>query len=359
MNSNKKTYRPSLSRKDIENYNSMSGTERNTVERKVLEDPFAADAMEGWENVGFNTSIMSGIDKKLNIGNNPIINISVYLLGAVAITFTILGTINQSESINVHPNQVADTGETAPNTIFIDKTEVITDTFIDQLPENNPNKTASAPVLQKNFKEEKSLPDLPDIEFIIEDLPVIELHPEPESKKEIKTRSQAKEMYLSDLKLIDYRAYRSKPTVQTEQLVLTGVPANKENEESTEMESTWKKVDVPYHDYIKKAMEQVADGKYKKALQRFEVVLKTYPDDINAHFYSAICYYNLGQYESALEDFKQCIHHTYNNFDEESLWLIANCYDEMGKLTEAQSIYKDIASKKGFYSEQARLKLKK
>jgi len=357
MNSNNKKYQPSLSRKDIENYNSMSNKEKHAIERKALEDPFAADAMEGWESVGYNTSIMSALDKKLIPNYTWTINLSVYTLSIITAVFVFLGVSDKTDPVfkETSPLLVSN----AHSTLVIDKTDVITDTFLDKLPEFTPNVPATGPVLQKNFKEEKSLPELPEIEFIIEDLPVIDLHPEPEAKKEIRTRSQAKETYLSDLKLVDYRAYRSKPTVQTEQLVLTGVPANKENAESTEMESTWKKVDVPYHDYLKKAMEQVSDGRYKKALQRFEVILKTYPDDINAHFYSGICYYNLGQYESAVNAFKQCIHHPYNNFDEESLWLIANCFDGMDKTADAQSIYKDIASKKGFYAEQARTKLKK
>lgn len=360
MNSNDPKYRSSIRREDIDNYSKMSPEQQHELEKKVLQDPFDSDAMDGWEKLGYNTSILNKLDKKFLNNHSGWVNLTVYILGIFAITITAIAIYNQGQKINEDDNyDLLSENNQKEQTIYVDKIDVITDTFIERLPEARYNQTASAPILQKKFKDEKALPELPEITFEIDDLPVIELNVEPSSKTVVKNRTQAKEIYLSDLKLIDYRNYRSKPVIPTEQLVLTGVPANMENQESTEMESTWKKIDVPYHEYIQKTMKYVADGNYKKALQRFNVIITSYPDDLNAHFYSGICYYNLEQYQKAVEGFDQCLRHGFSNFDEEALWLIANIFELQGKTEEARTLYEEIAEKKGFYSEYARKKLKK
>lgn len=357
MNSKNQKYSPKLSREDIREYGHNRPGVQHDIERAIVDDPFAQDALDGWSKVDYQIDLMKKVDAKF-LPNNKITDLFVFGTSIFALTVFLMGLLPAKSDSDATKLSQTNTKANAP--LIIEESDIITDSIIEQMIESPSNKTASAPVLKKKFKEEQLGNAEKVITIDIEELPPLDLElPEPDPiLREVKTRSGAKEIYVADLKLIDYRAYRSRPTIQTKQLELTGLPADREAEANESIESTWKTVDVPYHDYIKKTMEFVADGKYKKALQRFNTILATYPDDINAHFYSGICFYNLQEYQSAIDHFNSCLHHPFSNFDEESLWLIANSYQALGKHKDAQIIYQEIVGAKGFYAEQAKKKLK-
>ena len=357
MKSKNQTYK-SLSREELENYPNATQLERHRLERKALDDPFSQDAIDGWEKANYQVALMSNLDKKFMKSSSSIwspIVIGVLCLAIIAIVFYYE---NSSTQADANTELVV---QTENQTVFIEKTDLIEDSEIEEMKDEALNELASSPILVQKFKEEKvqAKENVPRIE--IDDLPILELKPEASQakSKEIKNRFGAKEIYLHDVKLVDYRSYRSRPVIPTEQLELSGVPANQENAESRAVESTWKSVDVPYYDYINKTMEYMNRGNYKKALQRFNVILDTYGDDINAHFYSAICYYNMQEFDQAINHFKICLHHRFENFDEESLWLIANSLDAKGLNVDAQTIYQEIVTNGGFYANEAKKMLKK
>lgn len=357
MNSKNQTYK-SLSREELENYPNATQLERHRLERKALDDPFEQDALDGWDKANFQLGLMSNLDKKFMKASPSIWSPIVISALCVAIVAIVFYYENTTIDITDNSEQVAQTEQPV---VFIEKTDLIDDSEIEDMKDEALNELASTPILVKKFKEEKvqTRENLPRIE--IEKLPILELKPEvPQTKsKEIKNRFGAKEIYLHDFKLVDYRSYRSRPVIPTEQLELSGVPADREHAGSSAVESTWKSIDVPYHDYVNKTMEYMNRGNYKKALQRFNVILDTYTDDINAHFYSAICYYNMQEFDQAINHFKVCLYHRFENFDEESLWLIAHSLEAKGMSHDALTIYQEIATNGGFYANQAKEMLKK
>jgi tetratricopeptide (TPR) repeat protein len=169
-----------------------------------------------------------------------------------------------------------------------------------------------------------------------------------------------KEIYLHDLKLLDYRAYRSRPSVTTKQMVLTGTPANVGDAAiNGDEEPEWKDVEIPYIDYLEKTMELFAKGYNKKALSRFQTILEAYPDDVNAGFYAGICYYNLKEYDQAERSLRICINSKYSNFYEEAEWYLAKNLLAQGNRDKGVELLRAISNAKGYYAKQADAELRR
>lgn len=315
---------------------------------------FDRDALEGWQQSGVSFSKMKQLDRKMNFLK---INFTPYILGlsAVAIltlTFFLLSkTENPSktekpllvklENTDIHIPEEIDTLEVIPQKDQITVNEIKT----------SQNEIKNLPLEEK--KEE--IVDIPFPELVLEPLPpVIEQKPVTVSKQKV-----AKEIYLQDLKAIDYSQYRSKPTVQIEQIILTGIPADQEDiDDVVQEEPQMKLVNIPYMDYLDKSLNYTNRGKWKQALSRFNEIIKNYPDDVNARFYAGWCYYNLGQYNEACINFSACLQLEFSNFNDEAEWYLAESRLANGDKNSAKELFIKIRNQKGFYSKQAEKVLK-
>jgi tetratricopeptide (TPR) repeat protein len=212
--------------------------------------------------------------------------------------------------------------------------------------------------IQRDFEVQKQQTEVQNEKIetqAISNLPTKEIEESNVPNRTIKETLFGKEIYLSDLKVLDYRAYRSKPAIQTKQLELTGTPANQsEPGDTNEDEFTWKNVDVPYIDYLEKSMEIFSRGNNKKALARFEEIIKTYPDDINALFYAGLCFYNLREFDQAIASFEKCGDSKYTNFNEETEWYKAKSLLSSGNKDQARNLLIKIQNANSYYSTQAK-----
>ena len=316
------------------------------------EDAFEQDALEGWKNSGSKLSLLKPLDKRFT-KNNSIIWIgasSVLLIGIII--FFLLPTSEQTKNPNP---KIAST-----KSITIEKSDVLIPEKIDELIPVERKKSVQIKTLKANFVAKKN-----EATKVEENLKLTEnTSLEPKKINEIPSNENVKlkrnstkafEIYIHDLLTVDYRKYRSKPVIKTESVIITGTSANKETENSSEVESTeWKQIDIPYFEYITKTMSIFSKGNYKKALTRFEEILKSYPDDLNANFYGALCYYNLGENQKAFELFSVCELHKFNNFEEDAKWYCAKSLVSLGKTEQAEIILKEIIESNGFYAKDAR-----
>lgn len=344
-----------LHRKDIETYGATQDTAlKNSIEQKAASNSFDSDAFDGWEENDFNTDLMRNLDAKFTSKpkNNYLKSITLSILTVTIIV--ILFFYNLNNSINVSDN----TAEKIKisSTMMVDESEILLSQEIEGMQEAPIQKQIKPKKIKSDFAEMKTIEAEIQNEIEINKLPINEIKPEKE-KVLISSRKLAKEIYLNDLKLIDYNSYRTDPIVKTKQVFLTGTPANLESEESEEIEAAWRTVDIPYNDYIDKTLRILNSGNYKKALSRFETILKSYPEDINAFFYSGFCLFNLGEYNSAIVSFQKCMNGKFNNFDEEAEWMTAQAYLLSGNKTQANTVFKSIVSKNGFYAKQAKGKI--
>ena len=66
----------------------------------------------------------------------------------------------------------------------------------------------------------------------------------------------------------------------------------------------------------------------------------------------------MGEYQQAIDSFKDCIYGPFSNFDEESQWMIALCYEKLGKRDQAKKYFQKIVEQGGYYKNQASAKMK-
>lgn len=111
---------------------------------------------------------------------------------------------------------------------------------------------------------------------------------------------------------------------------------------------------VDYLEYIDDAMRDFENNKFKQALKSYRVILEHYPDDINAFFYGALCYYNLGKSEKAIVYLERVKLSQINTFDLEADFYIAKSLAQAGKIDEAKAAFLKIEKEGEFYAKRAR-----
>lgn len=344
-----------LNRRDIDSYGTTKDVAmKNNIEQKAASNDFDTDAFEGWEEQNFNTHLMQNLDAKFN--PKPKINyikgISLAVLGVAVISMLFIYNLN-------HSSKVKDKSPQKPkvtSSMMIDETDILIRKEIEEMTEAPTKQQIKPTKIKSDFAEMKTFEEEKQTAKEVGELPIKEVKPAKEIEL-ILNKKLAKEIYLNDLKLIDYNKYRTEPVVKTKQVLLTGTPANMESDQSEEVEASWRTVDIPYNDYLDKSLRILNSGNYKKALSRFETVQKSYPEDINSLFYGGFCLYNLGEYESAIKQFQKCLVGNFSNFDEEAEWMLAQAYALDGNKQKANSLFKSIAEKNGYYAQQAKGKI--
>ncbi len=349
------------------------GHSTHELEMKSNDDEFNQDSMEGWGSINKDVnSAMSSLDSKmkqhLSTAEKPSSDKSSILLflGVFCIAMIILifytykgNRLNdvksevvsaekkeyQSESNIEKLNEVSSVENQLNEVdeyIAIEKAEQITK---EQLKRKG---------LAIETKNENLIEDDSKIQSLIKTLEPKNLSEVPTAENERLSYASAPEVYLNELKSVDYRGIREDKPIQLLQKLPIGTPASqaeKENSGNIEDELITKKID--YIDYLQESQWFFSKNKFKKALKRYLIIVEQYPEDVNAHFYSGLCYHNLGQYEKAITHFDQSYSISLGNFREEALWFKAKAFLKQGKQQNAKSILKSIKHEGGFYSEEA------
>lgn len=348
-----------VSREEMEAYSTTKDTAlKQEVEEKALIDDFENEAFEGWKNHNVKAT-MNRLDKKLNYNTEKNIlknaikwSVIVLLFGFTSIVLLINWFNKETSTYTAKVNNTTETEiiERTKDSIFERELEPLVLKTEEKQLKSTDLKTIQAPLIKKErvdtVQPTNNYKTLNNLELEIK--PVI-----PELKKENLFYTFKKEIYLHNLKAIDYTIYRSKP-IETERMVLSGITADKANKDDESETITWEKVDVPYIEYLDRSMELFEDGKFKKALVRFKQILVFYPEDVNAHFYSGLCYYNLNKNELALNAFAKSYSFEYGNFREEAEWLSYLVYKDQGSIKQAKILCNKIIEEGGYYAGRAK-----
>jgi TolA-binding protein len=362
--------RESLSRDEISAYQKKRDT--HDVEEKSLADDFDSDALDGWKESDIPVENMNELDNKFQSkfktpiwsSSTLIFFILFFLASGAILTFTYTSNhTNQNQIAQIQQNEqqfddiftdsidqfsskedqvinsletISEEKEVKPSSLKR-KTEIIT------------NKKTDTIQSLSNLEPETTVTISPDIS---DNIPV------KENKKTL-VYNLVDEFYLHDFKLIDYRKYRDAP-IKKRKLVPSGTSADQEYYESeTSEDFVWKEVDIPYVDYLNESMDYFEKSNYKKALKRFNTILETYENDINAHFYGGLCYYNLGQYEKAIDHFDNSYNLEFGNFRQEAQWFKAKALVEMNEKDQAKELLNGIIYENKFYANDSKVLLKK
>jgi tetratricopeptide (TPR) repeat protein len=164
------------------------------------------------------------------------------------------------------------------------------------------------------------------------------------SKNNTKTiiGKQGIEVFILDYKTLDYRNYRKGVTKPLDALNLTnGTPANASERNTLNQEN--QEIEYNYFSYL-----------YTLALENFNAILNTYPDDINALFYGGLCYFEQKQYNKSIAFFDQARKNSFLNFREEAEWLLLQSYVESNDFEKANALKNEIVNGNGFYAKRAK-----
>ena len=344
----------SLTREEINIYRETTDEKvKQSIEEKSLRSDFDSDALEGWADNSIGTSGMKSLDKTFS-GRGS--RIYLKIIGSL-IVFTLI--IISYSSLKISPSKTIQKKKLSiQHSVIYEKTDVVIPEEIELMNELPIKEQIKISTIQKDFIIQKQEDNLAsnqnEIIEKIETSRTIQQKNEIKQVEIVKNQSFGKEVYLVSMKLIDYRAYRSRPTIKTETFQLNNTPASQENEYSKEEDvSNWKVTEIPYIEYIEKTMSLFSKGNYKKALSRFELILDSYPTDINANFYGGLSYFNLGEFEKSIQTFEKCLNSEFNNFNEEAEWYLAKSYSANGQNEKASQLFKKISENDGYYSKQA------
>jgi hypothetical protein len=340
----------SLSRKDIIEYKKTRDSSRkNEIEMDVIDDDFERDSLDGWSENQVSIQQLKSLDRKMNF-NFRYKLILTSVIASILISSVILVILNSKDSNNKK--------STKENKNIITKSTIISKDSIKTFQEL-PVKMQIKPSKLKNDFEEKGLFHAIESTESIETketnrepirLPVKNL--EKINNSLSKRENLAKETFLNDLKIVDYRFYRSRP-IESVKNELGGTPADRELN-INESDKNEKGIEFTYFSYLDKSLHHFSKTKFKTALNRFEVILETYPDDANALFYSAICLYNLNQLELCENRLLKLQNVRFTNFDQEQQWYLLLVYKSLGKKNSFDILKEKIILDNGYYSKSAK-----
>jgi len=325
-------------------FNGMSTREKHALEQQSLKDPFLSDALDGF---GENTSAldsMKKLDKRYYRGTNRVWKISSVLIASLAVLFIYRTTLDQDVE-SKRKQKVVQTIRVEP----IPKEKIHSFIVIPKEKELLPKK------IQEEFKaKDKGMVfranDNPI--FPTDELVHLPLHGVGKiARNPTKNRSNfAMETYVKDLKVLDYRYYRKRVRQEKTDL-LTGTPAAQEARGMDENQKDF--LEISYMNFLSSALHDFNRGEYKAALIGFDLILSSYPDDVNALFYSALSLYNLKQFNLCEQRLKVIDLAKFDNFDEEQHWYLLLCYKALGNVQDFTDLKQEIIRAGGFYASKA------
>ena len=111
-------------------------------------------------------------------------------------------------------------------------------------------------------------------------------------------------------------------------------------------------------DYLQEARLMFAQSDYENTIQILNKVPET-KDAFVKHFYTALSYQNLGEFDQAIKEFTKVINHGNNLFIEEAEWYKSLCYLRLDQKQEAKNELMAVIDRKGYYEKDARAIIRK
>jgi TolA-binding protein len=302
--------------------------EKHAIEKAFIHDDFVMDALEGYQHQDGAWDGFEKLEKKYKKKQHYKM---LGLFGLSLILSLLLGWYFYSSK----PEHSADTkNNTNPiaQPIKIHEKE-----DIQQMKNAAPAERITPKQLQIHFSASEQAEETKVEAFErMQQMPVQKVEVKKQERLQLKL---ARELYIKNFKVIDYRYYRKGEGNAT------GLVSDNDFGEH--------EVRLPYMNILNKAIEHFAKQDYKLALLLFDEVLQTYPDDANALFYGAMCLYNLSVYDQAESRFVKLQAIPFGNFKEEADWYLLHVYQRTKKEAAFSSLRRSIIEQEGFYAQKA------
>jgi hypothetical protein len=332
-----------VSRHTLKSYfGKMSNSEKHALEKESLKDPFLSDALDGFSENPDAISALKRMDQKRFGRSKTWAKVSFGL-------FLVVAFVYYFSPATKSPSPAKKATHLKSHLIQLSSETLKTLEKINPKDEIVPSRLQSdfkVKDKQSNFQIQEN-PSFPSEELV--QLPI-----QPKGKVDRtpiqRRRNFAMETYIQDLKVLDYRYYRTKVKSDRSSL-LTGTPAAQESSQADI--SIKEQLEISYLNYLSATLADFNEGEYKAALLGFNEILKSYPDDVNALFYSALCLFNLQQFPLCEQRLGLIDLVKFDNFDEEQKWYLLLCYRAQGKTEAFLTLKKEIIFQNGFYASKA------
>jgi tetratricopeptide (TPR) repeat protein len=337
----------SLLRKDIIEYKTtLDSSRKNEIEMNVIDDDFERDSLDGWSENQVSIQQLKSLDSKIKFNFRFKLILST-IFTAIVSSIILLIVLYPKESNEKESGK--DKKNIITSSTFIPKDSIKSFQELPQKLQIKPSRIKADFEEKELFISNESI-EIKEINREPIRLPVKNL--EKINNSISKRENLAKETFLNDLKIIDYRFYRSRP-IESVKNELGGTPADRELNINESVKNE-KGIEFTYFSYLDKSLHYFSKTKFKTALNRFEVILETYPDDANALFYSAICLYNLNQFELCENRLLKLQNIRFTNFNQEQHWYLLLVYKSLGKKDSFDILKEKIILENGYYSKSAK-----
>ena len=385
MNRKKKIFESNtpLTKEEMDAYlkGDISQADKYQLEQKIAGNEFNSDAMEGFESTPGAMEGFNELEGQFH-GNLPRkvaskfwrFEFSFILIIAVATGLYFIGhhfldqidldeikfdesklttqVINDSSfaDLNLQPIEELDDKEIEDATPLEESKQLTSDRIIFNAPlimvmDNSINETAKIDSAIILINEEKEI-----------------INAKSDDKKEITEvnttnviSSNIGTLFLSRLLVVDYtNIYTKEITIPN--FELTGTAADKENKSdngASELAVNSYTQKITYVDFLEETQAKFRRNKFKDALKDYRTILNHYSNDVNAHFYMALCYFNINKQRKAIQHFDRVLNHDFNTFYEEAKWYKAMSLHELDKISKCITILNEIATENGFYAKKA------
>lgn len=376
MNSDKHRPDGPLSAEDILRYHrgEMTPEQMNALEQAALDDPFLADALDGWENE-VDASLLQETSADSSGGGSSWWRWPLLIGGVAVFAFAAYRIYDNLQELGeMHEQVLSDMQKSEMPYIISPRQDSLDDLEIDlsrELPladqvviEEYTDKALS--ISKKNEEVRPQTPeasaadapksiDRPDVPEVM----TPKQQSLPTTEPSVEEALAAHPVYFeADLKVADYREMPSRGagTITIWTHANSGTAADRS--EKTTTSGGFKVEEVPYETYLAEAMRDFRAVRYKEALKRYRQILKSYPDDVNAHFYGGLAYYNLDRQSKALDYLMRAAVHPSRVFDQEAEWYRALSLIQADRTSEARVVLRAIAAKGLFYAPDAARRLR-
>lgn len=322
-------------------------------------------AQLGFEKVAVNDSDLVELNAKIKNRvfsyNNGFYFGFISLIVGVFVGVSVFFVINTtpSRSLSDLPNKILETKnfpekKVNENFLSLDTINVVRENFINPVVNSKRDHDTVSQQLTKNLNDTAVIIQTQPI-----DLSTIIDNTFPESK--IKYILNAPVAYIHDLKVTNYAALYFKKNQYVKLPVNRGLPVSYANKDDYEKSGSHLKQNADYylHEELSEALLAFKKGNYKQCIYALNVISSYNDDDVNCDFYRAMCYYYTKSYSKTMDYFAQCIQNSNNTFLQEANYYYALSLIESGKKEEGIKQLNVIMEEGQFYSEKAKVFLKK
>jgi tetratricopeptide (TPR) repeat protein len=131
------------------------------------------------------------------------------------------------------------------------------------------------------------------------------------------------------------------------------VQASRENRDSPVLSEN----KLSYEEMIRMGLNHLERGNWDHAASSFAEVLNLYPDEVNALFYQSMANLKQGKMEEAKRGFERVLAHPVSTFAEDAQFFRAASLKGLGRITEAEYAWREVAECGGYYAERALVEL--